>query len=176
MALDEIDYSDSRHDEITGLFSRLYMRERLDIEFRRARRYREPLTCLCVAIDRLPELRERHGTEFGDKVLRHVAAAVRGLTRDVDFVARGEGDELLIVLPNTPLGGGVIAGEKAVNMVTASPLDGPEGAMRVTVSVGVASYLRAAMRDEEDLLAAAREALGQAQQAGRNRVVEMPIL
>jgi len=55
--------------------------------------------------------------------------------------------------------------------VADEPIKTDDGAVKVTVSVGVAE-LDAEMRGPEDLLKRADAALYEAKQAGRNRVVE----
>jgi diguanylate cyclase (GGDEF)-like protein len=175
MAEEQHSYRDSRIDDVTGVFNQEYLMERLAVEFKRARRYAEPLSCLCVDLDRFAALNERHGTEFGDQALRHVASTLRRVVRDVDFVARAGNDEFLVVLPNTPLPGAVVVAEKAVGIIGGAPADSPEGPERLTVSVGAAPYSRLAIRSEAELVEAARATMLQAKAQGGNRVVEVPL-
>lgn len=168
-------YLDSRLDPLTGVFNQEYLHERLEVEFKRARRYREPLSCLCLDIDDLAALNERQGEQAGDEVLVRVAEHLQRLVRDVDFVARDRRDEFIVVLPNTPLGGGVAAADKAVAMLAAAPLELDGDPVRVTVCVGVASYVRATMRSQFDLIAAARDAAAAAKERGPGSVSEMPL-
>jgi len=176
MAAEQPTHRDSRIDDVTGVFNREYLMERLEVEFKRARRYHEPLSCLCVGLDDFAALNGRHGCDFGDQALRHVAHTLYRVVRDVDFVARAGDDEFLAVLPNTPLAGGVVVAEKVLRIIGGAPLDAPDGPTRLTVSIGGAPYSRLAMRDEVELVDAARALRLGAKARGGNCVVESPLL
>jgi two-component system cell cycle response regulator len=46
----------SVHDELTGLYNYRYLHSRLNEEFKRAERYRDPLACIVVDIDHLAQV------------------------------------------------------------------------------------------------------------------------
>lgn len=175
MGNESVPTTDSRRDPLTGLFTELYLLERLETEFNRARRYVESLSCLCVATDDFPRLKERYGEPFSIEVLRHVGRTVATQIRGVDFVGHLGENEFVVVLPATPLQGAIRAGEKIRGRIADSRLDGPDGPLALTVSIGAASLLRRSMREKEELLETARGALREAQRQGGDRVVEMPL-
>jgi diguanylate cyclase (GGDEF)-like protein len=157
-------------DALTGLFNRRYLDETLPREVARARRDGRPLAVAMVDLDHFKSINDRHGHDGGDLVLRAVADCLRDHTRAGDIVCRYGGEELTLVLPDTPADSAVgkldelraEIGRLRVSTAGASV----EG---ITVSAGVA-VLRAG-DDANALLAAADAALYRAKREGRNRVV-----
>ena len=161
----------SRTDALTGLPNRRELQERMSAATSAARRHQQPSAMLMVDIDHFKRVNDTRGHDGGDIVLRAVAARLAAACRAEDSAGRWGGEEFLVVAPMTDLPGGARLGERIRSHIgdTAVPMgDGPD--ITVTVSVGVASGLRAA----EDLLAEADEALYVAKRDGRNRVVTSP--
>jgi len=61
-------------DELTGLYNYRYLQSRLSEEFKRAERYREPLSCAMLDIDHFKSFNDRFGHDVGDRVLETVAS------------------------------------------------------------------------------------------------------
>ena len=91
----------TRVDALTGLSNRRYFEERLAEEFARSTRYRSPLSLVMIDIDHFKRINDTYGHPFGDEALRAVAKAVRDRLREVDFVARYGGEEMIALLPET---------------------------------------------------------------------------
>ena len=158
-------------DELTAAFNRRFLMETLARERSRAERASEPFSICMVDIDHFKVINDTLGHAAGDSVLRHFAAlAPRGL-RGIDTFGRFGGEEFLLVLPGTDRQGALAVAERvrAVTEGTAFP-DLPFE-RRVTVSAGVATYVRG--EDTGALLARADKALYQAKNAGRNRVIAL---
>ena len=60
------------HDELTGLYNYRYLQTRLNEEFKRAERYREPLSCVMIDVDHFKRVNDRFGHDAGDRALREV--------------------------------------------------------------------------------------------------------
>jgi diguanylate cyclase (GGDEF)-like protein len=134
-----------------------------------ARRYGEPLSLLCVAIDRLGGIRELLGRERADQVVRGVGLHIAGMIRSSDIVARIDDDRIIAVLPRVQAQDALsVAGricwvvEKGSRILPELPL--------LTVSIGVADFPSSA-DTVFALLDAADHALTVAQTRGRNRAV-----
>jgi diguanylate cyclase (GGDEF)-like protein len=126
---------------------------------------------LCVAlldVDHFKRVNDRHGHQAGDTVLKLLAAVFAEQMREEDSVARFGGEEFLLVLPGTSLGGAEAAVERLRRAVAhlAPAAMGTE--QPVTVSIGLAAH-RPGERLEETLRHA-DEALYRAKRQGRNRV------
>ncbi|UCE87608.1 MAG: diguanylate cyclase [Deltaproteobacteria bacterium] len=160
----------STTDSLTGLRSRRYFDELIQVEFLRARRYESPLGLLMADIDFFKRANDEHGHLCGDAILRGIAGSLcRGL-RATDVACRFGGEELAVVMPHNPLDGCRQMAERWRKRVERSRFDGPGATgMRVTISIGVAAYERG-HSSPEDLVASADAALYRAKKGGRNRV------
>ncbi len=160
----------STTDAVTGLRTRRYVSEVLHIEWIRARRYRTPLSVMMLDLDHFKRVNDVYGHQAGDLVLRGVSEIVDHELRACDVAGRYGGEELIAVLPQTPLGGAVPLGERCRQAIEAARFrtaDGQE--IQVTVSIGI-SAATAAHRVPDDLVAEADAALYRAKDSGRNRI------
>ena len=135
-------------DELTGLYNRRYLKERLWEEVERARRYNYPISCLMIDVDRFKEINDTYGHQLGDKVLSELGRLLKNTTRVVDIVARYGGEEFLIVLPMTNLKGAQTLAERIRRNVELSRFGG-ELSLALTVSIGCAE-LNPTREDEMD--------------------------
>jgi diguanylate cyclase (GGDEF)-like protein len=159
----------SLRDALTGLFNRRALGERLTEELSRARRYGAPLSLMMIDIDHFKRVNDTHGHTVGDMVIGHVARLLAKDRRVSDIVARYGGDELVLLLPHTPLAGAVTLGDRLRKLVAQTPYRALGVHDYVTVSVGVAGF-EASMGKPDELLEAADRALYRAKREGRNRV------
>jgi diguanylate cyclase (GGDEF)-like protein len=127
---------------------------------------------MMLDVDHFKRINDRHGHHVGDQVLRILAERCRSALRSVDVLGRYGGEEFAILLPgSTQHNAASILAERIRNRVAEEPIRTEAGAVKVTVSVGVAE-LDEEMRNPGDLFKRADAALYEAKQAGRNRVVE----
>lgn len=157
-------------DDVTEIYNARYLLAATDHEIRRAERYGSELSVLFLDLDRFKLVNDRHGHLVGSRTLRQLAKVLASCIRQVDTLARYGGDEFTIVLVDTPLAAAVQVAERIRRTVEETPFDGGRGgALRLTVSVGVASY-PAHGRTREELLDQADKAMYRAKSLGRNRV------
>ncbi len=156
-------------DNLTGLYNHRFFHERLRYEFARARRYGEQLGCIMIDVDFFKTVNDTYGHLLGDEVLKSLAGIVSRATRAVDLVARYGGEEFALLLPNTDLEGAARCAEHIWESVGTTEIRTRQGALRLTVSAGVAA-LADDMKDEEELCRRADGALLIAKRRGRNNV------
>ena len=129
-------------DEVTGLFNRRYMNDRIDEEISRSRRHDRRFAVIYVDLDGFKSVNDRHGHEAGDHVLREAARFLADNIRREDIIARIGGDEFLALLPDTK-------SSDAANLVirlhtgfAAQPFATPTGEPvdALSFSAGVASF------------------------------------
>lgn len=156
------------HDSLTGLMNRQGILERLDKELARAARQQSPVSIAMADLDHFKKINDTHGHLAGDAVLREAASRMRASVRVYDHIGRYGGEEFLVVLPGCPEEGAVQQGERLRACVSASPIVTPEGPVRVTLSLGVASA--GPDQTQMELLQAADDALYRAKRNGRDRI------
>jgi diguanylate cyclase (GGDEF)-like protein len=161
-------FSLATRDSLTGLVRRAVFEEQLRAEAARFARGRETFSVLLIDVDDFKRVNDRHGHATGDEVLRAIAAAVKGAVRESDTVARYGGEELAVLLPDTPAEGAATAGEKLRAAVAALQVPAAGEMLSITVSVGIAEMEPGL--DESRLVARADVALYRAKSLGKNRV------
>jgi len=160
-------------DGLTGLLNRRTLSAQLAARVREAQRYRRPLSLVLLDVDHFKKVNDTHGHPAGDAVLRGVAAVARAQARETDLVARYGGEELAVVLPETDAAGARAIAERLRAAVEGTSHVTEQGPLRVTVSVGVATWPGGGQNPDE-LLTTADRALYRAKQTGRNRVESGP--
>lgn len=159
-------------DELTGLASRAFVLQQLQMEIRRHRRSAMPLCLLMCDVDHFKQVNDRWGHAAGDEVLRTVAEVLKRTTRtDLDLAARFGGEEFLILLPQTELNQANIIAEKIRLHLSHHIFGEAEDSYQVTMSIGVAQVTNG---DGEKAIKQADKYLYHAKEQGRNRVVSAP--
>ncbi|HWR96828.1 MAG TPA: diguanylate cyclase, partial [Candidatus Methanoperedens sp.] len=157
-------------DGLTKLHNQRYFQEALRREFQRSDRRGSPLSLALLDIDHFKRFNDAYGHQLGDLVLQELARTLRGQVRGLDVLARHGGEEFAVVMPDTPATAALRVAERLRAAIEAHPVPGPEGPLRVTVSLGVASVPHPQIGSPEGLIAAADQALYRAKELGRNRV------
>jgi diguanylate cyclase (GGDEF)-like protein len=160
----------SETDGLTGIANRPCFDRVLEREWRGHIRNRAPLSLVMIDVDHFKVYNDTYGHLAGDACLKEVAKNVRAaLRRSTDLAARYGGEELMVVLPGTPIEGGVgVARDIQANMASAAIPMAPAALGYVTVSIGVATLIPDKESQPEALIAAADRALYSAKAKGRN--------
>ena len=154
-------------DALTGLHNRHAFDSRLDEEFSRWNRYRNPLCMIVVDVDHFKRVNDTYGHLAGDKVLQVIGSHLKRATRKVDFAARYGGEEFVILLPEVDLKGARAVAEKIRSAIEEKPFHSGNNRVNITVSCGVASFRDGDGRKTP--FERADEALYLAKRGGRNR-------
>src|SRR4030067_868322 len=88
-------------DELTGASNYRYFRQKLDEEFKRAKRYGQALSLIMMDIDWFKRCNDTYGHRFGNQVLKELVRISNQHVRDVDFLCRYGGEEFVVILPQT---------------------------------------------------------------------------
>jgi two-component system, cell cycle response regulator len=160
-------------DSLTGILNRRAFMEWATRELRQALRYDHPFAVILLDVDKFKKINDLRGHASGDLVLASVARIISDAVRSCDVVARWGGEEFVLALPCTPLGGAMEVAERVrASIEAATVYDVNKERVPVTASLGVAQLQ--AQESVEQLLDRADRAMYGAKNAGRNRVVSTP--
>lgn len=158
----------SSRDGLTGVYNRGYFDAKMKEEWARATRARQELCLMLVDLDHFKRLNDTYGHLAGDRVLETVARLLDSLIcRPADFVARYGGEEFVVVLPNTPVTGGIYLADKLHTALAELVIEHQHQLLRVTASVGIASTIPERAQEFKRLVQCADEALYRAKAQGR---------
>ena len=156
-------------DPLTNCFNRRALMEKLEQEMDRAARYATMLTGMMVDIDNFKQINDTHGHLVGDRVLKQLASLLKREQRSVDIVARYGGEEFVVLLPETTSTESRNFAERILRRVATHDFGEPGHPVRVTSSIGIASFPDERVSDGESLLRLADTHLYRAKSDGRNR-------
>jgi diguanylate cyclase (GGDEF)-like protein len=159
---------ETREDELTGLYNRRFLDDRLGQEVNRAQRYKRSLAVVMADIDHFKSVNDRFSHMVGDDVLRVMANILRAQCRSIDIIARFGGEEFLLCFPETTRHDAATVCEKIRQQVESYDWGKIQPGLAVTISFGVAAA--PPDYDVDTLIAAADEKLYEAKHSGRNRV------
>lgn len=159
-------------DFLTGLKTRGYFEQQLELEVKRSERKKTHFALLMVDIDHFKQLNDTYGHHAGDQVLRDVASILMKDMREVDTVARYGGEEFVLVLPETSGPGALLVAQRLRRAVEQAKFfaGSPGATERLTISIGIAVFDSDA-QFKSDLIEFADAALYAAKSRGRNQVV-----
>lgn len=158
-------------DPLTGLYNRRMFFRRMDEEVARAGRTASPMCLLYVDIDFFKSINDEYGHDAGDKVLQQVARTMTRIIRRGDVLGRIGGEEFLILLPDTAGEAGQRIAERLRQRVEHATIITGNSKLAVTISAGVFHAADPVGLSIDDMVKAADEALYEAKETGRNRVV-----
>jgi diguanylate cyclase (GGDEF)-like protein len=151
--------SEARTDALTSVPNRRGLFEALDREIARAGRQNSPLCLAVIDLDNFKLFNDRYGHAEGDLLVIEAVGAWRRALRAPDVLARLGGEEFVVVLPGTDIGGA----RKVIDRLRSST---PRGE---TCSAGIARWLPGEEGDE--LIRRADDTMYEAKSAGRDRTI-----
>jgi diguanylate cyclase (GGDEF)-like protein len=159
-------------DYLTGLKTRGYFEQQLELEIKRSERKKQHFALLMIDIDHFKQLNDHYGHHVGDQVLRDVAALLMRDMREVDTVARYGGEEFVIILPETKGPGAMQVANRIRRSVEQAKFfaGSPRVVEHLTISIGIGIFDTDAQFKRE-LIEAADSALYTAKSSGRNQVI-----
>ena len=155
-------------DELTGLYNRREIERRIKEALARARTDHRKIALVMLDIDFFKKVNDTYGHDVGDIVLKDVSAILQEAVDEAHGEATGRwgGEEFFVLLPDLTMEGAIALAERI--RVAVELHDFPE-ARHLTVSMGVTSADPEA--NYQSIFIQADQALYEAKQSGRNRVV-----
>ncbi|MBI3854573.1 MAG: GGDEF domain-containing protein [Planctomycetes bacterium] len=158
-------YTRAVQDGLTGLWTKRHFLTQAKALMEAAARYGEPLSLIMVDVDHFKKVNDTHGHVTGDKVLKGVAEVLKKKVRGGSAYRYG-GEEMAVLLPKAELEGALQVAERLRAGIEAHKIAG----VKVTASFGVAQF-EPGLADPPAFVEKADQALYQAKESGRNRVV-----
>jgi diguanylate cyclase (GGDEF)-like protein len=170
----EVVHENAVRDSLTGCFNRQHAMEIMDVELRRSRRTNLPLSIMLLDLDHFKRINDQFGHLAGDAALSTVGLRMQAVLRTSDVKCRFGGEEFLILLPETTLGGAEHVAEVLRRDLERHPViwhkDGHSTAdLHITASIGLTAVVPGEL-DATAVIARADTALYRAKETGRNRV------
>ncbi len=159
----------AQHDALTGLPTRVLLRERLDTALATAKVSGTSLALLMLDLDNFKLINDSLGHYAGDQALKVAAQRMRETVRRSDIVARISGDEFVVLLDGLkePKEAECIAAE--VIAALSLPFRFGDRYVPLSASIGVCTAPGGKDHDADDLLKCVDAAMYQAKARGRNR-------
>jgi diguanylate cyclase (GGDEF)-like protein len=163
-------------DPLTRIFNRRSFLLWCEKEEARNRETGALFSILMIDLDHFKQVNDNFGHQTGDKALCLAVERIQDSIRGIDVLGRWGGEEFAVLLPSASAEAALIVGERVRANIERTPLRlpshglrGQTGVVRLTASVGIATY-RAPVDRINDMLQRADEALYKAKASGRNRV------
>lgn len=155
-------------DPLTGLPNRAAWTERLDMELARLQRYGGELLLAVLDIDHFKRINDDYGHLAGDKVLKIIAGELFKRLRKTDFIARFGGEEFVLLIPSTPMEGGLKLLDTLRSAIENCPFHFKGERVTISLSGGISAFGSA--ESSEQVFERADQALYRAKRGGRNRI------
>jgi len=157
-------------DSLTGLYNRRFFSDKVNYEYFRAKRYKQPLSLLFGDLDNFKKVNDVYGHQVGDEVLRAVSKLIRDNIRNIDIAVRYGGEEIAIILPNTDLPGAKLVAERLREVIALNKIKFYEKEVSITISYGVTTLNGEGNISLQELIKKADDALYTAKKKGKNCV------
>ncbi|MDP1395691.1 histidine kinase N-terminal 7TM domain-containing protein [Lysinibacillus capsici] len=157
------------YDELTQIYNRRAFFQQCNQAYSEARESSSAFTVILMDIDHFKNVNDTYGHAIGDQLLVHVVKVCQSVLKKGELFARYGGEEFVLALKDSTLLEGQALANLLCNSVESQPLMTTEGAIRATISCGVAEGTKG-QETLYQLLNNADKALYAAKQAGRNRV------
>lgn len=155
-------------DDLTEALNTRGLEKALRAEENRAFRAGNQLIAMALDCDNFQKVNAAFGPRTSDVVLKEICKRIKATLRPSDHVARVDGDEFVILLPDTQLAYGLKVAERIRASIADAPLKAAQDLVPVTASIGLTALPSRALSTTE-VLTFARSALKRAKQEG-NRV------
>jgi len=130
----------SERDPLTDLSNRRHFLAVMDQRAREDRGEGFHGALMMIDIDHFKNVNDWHGHAAGDAVIVEVARRIRAAVRDSDLVVRWGGEEFLVFAPALPGDDLAQMAERVLQGIGGAPVETPEGPLRITASIGFASF------------------------------------
>ena len=158
-------------DRETGLEKYVSFLEKLNASMERAKDFNEDFSLLLLDVDNFKEVVHTYGYEASKQLLKEMGSLVKLRLRPVDACGRYGFDEFIVLLANAHMDDAIAHARNLLRVIAETPFT--QQKISSAVSIGVSAY-PVNGRTVQELLITLKEALFEAQRAGRNTVYFYP--
>jgi diguanylate cyclase (GGDEF)-like protein len=161
-------------DGLTGVANRRHFDQHLNSQWLSLAQDECPLSLILCDIDFFKRYNDKYGHPAGDSCLQKVSGVLDGAAqKNQDLVARYGGEEFAVIMPRTPATGAVHIAATIQAGIRELEIIHAESAVSqyVTLSLGVATIIPNFDSSPQDLVIVADQALYEAKENGRNRII-----
>jgi diguanylate cyclase (GGDEF)-like protein len=151
-------------DDLTELYNQRYLKLVLDKEINRAARSKKSFSVLFMDIDHFKMVNDSKGHVVGSKVLIELSKILLEQMRVTDYGFRYGGDEFILILVDSDSNQSLRVAERVRKQVEASVFEVNGQKIKVTLSIGIATYPDHATTKEQIL-----ELADRAMYCGKNK-------
>ncbi|MFC1585546.1 diguanylate cyclase [Fibrobacterota bacterium] len=156
-------------DGLTHIPNHRKFQEFIFNELTRSQRYKDKLSLLLMDIDHFKNFNDTYGHPVGDEVLRSVAKTLQKVIRGTDLCARYGGEEFVVVMIKADEAAAAMLAERIRQAIEAMEIPNEGEILKVTVSIGSATYPQDGMTKQE-IIDNADKAMYHSKENGRNRI------
>lgn len=156
-------------DELTGIYSRKYIMEKLEYYFGHTSEKDHTHALAIFDLDYFKLVNDKHGHQMGDKVLIHFAKFISNHIRNTDIFARYGGEEFILLFPHTTSKEAWIKLNRLREEYSKQPITIDDIVIKQTFSGGIISNKDILSNNPVKLLNLADLALYEAKKSGRNQ-------
>ncbi|GAA6171392.1 hypothetical protein NBRC116592_10620 [Colwellia sp. KU-HH00111] len=157
-------------DDMTKLFNRRHFLSLAQRELNKLHRTHSDGAVLMIDIDHFKKINDRFGHAAGDQAIINVAKILQDNLRSYDIVGRVGGEEFAMLFTNCEINTATQIAERIRQKAADLTTKFQQEQIKLTVSIGITARLQEE-KSIESMLHRADEALYQAKQSGRNKVV-----
>lgn len=155
-------------DALTGLPNRMYFDARIEQEIERSKREHTHLCLALIDLDNFKQINDTYGHDAGDCVLRNVTRLINESLRHQDTLCRFGGEELMLIIPNTPIGMSSQILERLREKIEKTQILLGRHNITITISIGYSFYTPETTYEE--LYSTVDKCLYFSKQNGRNKI------
>lgn len=160
-------------DGLTNATNRQLFNDCLKQALMRAKRAKEPISLMCIDLDKFKGINDQYGHAMGDRYLKTFVSVVKAQIRDADTIGRLGGDEFSVLLPKTDYVEAKQIAKRILEQLN-TPKKLLDQNLGIRASIGVTSYSGNEDASEfigKHITEKAHKAVYEAKKRGRNQYV-----
>ncbi len=158
-------------DSLTGIYNRRTFFKEAQHSIAHTQRVNTPCSLMILDIDYFKNINDTYGHIMGDKILSHVVENVKSCLSERDIFARYGGEEFIVLMPNRDIQNAYHLAQTVNQKVAQTPYLGSNALLRIKVTLSIGLTVCHKDHEIEDMIKIADNALYQAKNSGRDKVV-----